>query len=744
MSAAAEQTNDEKTWGDKPWMSFLVRTAVFVVPILLSLGITWLVAGIWPAPTTVPGAMARFGALGLIAIAVATVADRGARKFLPLATLYRLSLVFPDQAPSRFSTALRSGHTKKIEQRLLEAEKGGFEGNQAEAAAFIIEMAAALSEHDRLTRGHSERVRAFTALLAEEMGLSAEDSNKLQWAGLIHDVGKLRIDQAILTKPGRLTKEEFDVIKTHPDEGMRIAEPLREYLGEWIGAVGEHHERYDGGGYPSGLAGTDISLGGRIVAVADAYDVITAARSYKKPLPPEFARQELAENAGTQFDPEVVRAFLGISLGRLRRAMWPLSWAAQLPFIGTAVATPVAQTVAAAVVTVGAAAGATAVTGGFEPLQAPEAIAMVDESGEQEDASIAAPNQEAAAPAGTEQPSPGPTTTVVSAPPAADGELVITTTTIEAPAAADPAPADPDAAKDTDPDDTAVDLGFDAPGEPRSSTTTVAPSSSVSSIAAPSPTRPRPVTTTTRPSAVTTTTRRPTTTTVRPTTTTRPVTTTTRAPTTTTTATPPVSAECRAAQNGESDLSWTSLEECDLSGLTLFEVNLSGANLDDADFSGATLIRPTFYRGSFHRADLTGATIDGGAITMADFTSAKFNNADISNISFNETNLTSANFSGATLTDVGFTSTLTSARFVGAWLTRTSFSGAVLSGANFTNAEMADSSFDHSNLSGMVLSGAEMFQVSFWQAVNTPSRTSTATFVDAVCPDGNIRNTSCW
>ncbi|MFT7474738.1 MAG: putative nucleotidyltransferase with HDIG domain [Verrucomicrobiales bacterium] len=279
----------------------------------------------WEAPTSVIGALARFVTLAIAAMIVATAADRVARRFLPLAALLRLSLVFPDQAPSRFVVALRSNDTRKLEQRLADLDSGAFRGDEAEAARVIVELAACLSKHDRLTRGHSERVRAYTALIAEEMGLSDQDSNRLQWAGLIHDVGKLRVPYEILTKPGKLTEREFEIIKTHPAEGMRIAAPLAGFLGEWINAVGEHHERFDGGGYPNGLVGNQISLGGRIVAVADTYDVITPARSYKKPKSAAWARAELARCSGTQFDPEVVRAFLNVGLGEVRRTMWPLA-----------------------------------------------------------------------------------------------------------------------------------------------------------------------------------------------------------------------------------------------------------------------------------------------------------------------------------------------------------------------------------------------------------------------------------
>ncbi len=191
-----------------------------------------------------------------------------------------------------------------------------------------------------MTRGHSERVRAYTDLIAEELGLDAEDAAKLRWAALLHDIGKLEVPEAILNKDGRPTADEWEIIRGHPGAGGPRLEALAPWLGEWALAATEHHERYDGKGYPRGLAGEEISRAGRIVAVADAYDVMTAPRSYKPSLPAEQARVELTTNAGTQFDPDVVRAFLAVSLGRRLALAGPLGWLAQLPSaVGGSVAT---------------------------------------------------------------------------------------------------------------------------------------------------------------------------------------------------------------------------------------------------------------------------------------------------------------------------------------------------------------------------------------------------------------------
>jgi HD domain len=188
--------------------------------------------------------------------------------------------------------------------------------------------------HDRQTRGHSERVRVFADLIADEMHLSDGDRARLRWASLLHDIGKLVVPPEILTKPAALNDVEMSAVRRHPEEGEKLIGPLRAWLGEWGDAVVQHHERYDGTGYPHGLAGDQISLAGRIVAVADSYEVMTAARPYRKSISVSAAREELVKCSGTQFDPMVVRAFLNISMGRLWRVVGFGSWVAQLSLLG--------------------------------------------------------------------------------------------------------------------------------------------------------------------------------------------------------------------------------------------------------------------------------------------------------------------------------------------------------------------------------------------------------------------------
>ncbi len=275
-------------------------------------------------------------ALGVLAFAllVAVGVERAARRLLPLVTLLKLSMLFPDQAPTRFTVARTAGSVRRLEARLAETQDDSTAREEARTAETILSLSVALQSHDRRTRGHAERVRVFTDLLGEELQLSEADRYRLRWAALMHDIGKLTIAPKILNKPGALDEHEWRLMKGHPVEGARIAEPILGWLGPWANAIVEHHERFDGKGYPNGLTGGSISLGGRIVSVADSYDTMTAARSYKKPMAVWAARRELADCAGGQFDPEIVRAFLSISLPKLLWRTGPVTLVVQLPFLG--------------------------------------------------------------------------------------------------------------------------------------------------------------------------------------------------------------------------------------------------------------------------------------------------------------------------------------------------------------------------------------------------------------------------
>jgi len=352
-----EERERQVMWTARPWVALLIRATVVLVPLAASIALAFLLSRALPTPGSFFMGVVRWFAIALVSTLALITVDKLARRLLPLATLFGLTLAFPDQAPSRFRMALRTGSTAQLRTRIEDARSGRPSDTPAEAAERVLELVIALNTHDRLTRGHSERVRAYTQMIGEQMGLTDTELDRLRWSGLLHDIGKLRISGAILNKPGKLTDAEFDQIKLHPEYGRELVAPLIPWLGDSARAVWEHHERWDGRGYPHRLSGTDISLAGRIVSVADTYDVITSVRSYKKAVSPAAARAELTRCAGTQFDPAVVRAFMNCSLGRLRIAMGPLSWLAQLPLFPTALTTTAAAgTTGAATALVGAAA----------------------------------------------------------------------------------------------------------------------------------------------------------------------------------------------------------------------------------------------------------------------------------------------------------------------------------------------------------------------------------------------------
>lgn len=324
----------EQRWQGRPILSAGVLVAAHGIPIAAAIATSAALSRQFHEPAGLGGAAAQWGLLLAASTAVLLLVDRAAKRLLPLAALLKLSMLFPDAAPKRMKVARKSGSVRNLQARLEEAKALGADDEPTRAAEVILALVGALHAHDRHTRGHSERVRWFTDLLAEELKLDPADRDRLRWASLLHDIGKLHVSPKILNKPGKLVRREWRHIHRHPEAGARIVAPLAPWLGEWAATVEQHHERWDGTGYPHRLKGDEISLGARIVAVADAYEVMTAVRSYKKAASAATARKELTRSAGTHFDPIVVRAFLNISIGRLRWVTGPVAWVAQIPFVG--------------------------------------------------------------------------------------------------------------------------------------------------------------------------------------------------------------------------------------------------------------------------------------------------------------------------------------------------------------------------------------------------------------------------
>ena len=320
-------------WRSRPAAARLVQLFVLAVPVAAAVGCAALVSAALPHAHQLGPALGWWLVVVVCSTVTLYAVDRLARRLLPLALLLRLALVFPDQAPRRFRLAARSWSSKRLRDELALQSMSNSAVAPADAAAQLLGLLAGLAAHDPKTRGHCERVRAYNDLLAEELGLPDADRDRLRWAALIHDIGKLKVSRRVLNKPSTLTDREWDEIRAHPIRGAEIAAPLAEWLGPWSLAISQHHEHWDGTGYPQGLSGADISLGARIVGVADAFEVMTSPRPYRKPMSAAAAREELASCAGTHFDPHVVRALLNVSLGRLRRAMGPIAWFAQVPLL---------------------------------------------------------------------------------------------------------------------------------------------------------------------------------------------------------------------------------------------------------------------------------------------------------------------------------------------------------------------------------------------------------------------------
>ena len=173
----------------------------------------------------------------------------------------------------------------------------------------IESYAQVVDAKDPYTNGHSSRVAEYAVKIAELAGKSDEECQQIYFTALLHDVGKVGIPDAIINKPGKLTEDEFNIIKQHPEKGNRILSQIDEFSYLSVGAH-FHHERYDGKGYPNGLKGKDIPEIARIIACADAYDAMTSRRSYRDPIPQHIVREEFVKGIGTQFDPEFARNML--------------------------------------------------------------------------------------------------------------------------------------------------------------------------------------------------------------------------------------------------------------------------------------------------------------------------------------------------------------------------------------------------------------------------------------------------
>lgn len=263
-------------------------------------------------------------AFGLLALALATA-------YLALGVPGILAFVVP---PLMMRFALHQ-YVTKTEQTVLELRQKNADLETANHN--IMQMTRQLTEtydgtlealvlaldaRDRETKGHSFRVASYVLAMARQLEIEEESQAwvDMQRGALLHDVGKIGVPDHVLHKAGPLTPEEWDDMKHHPQIGYEMLKDIS-FLSGAADIVHAHHERFDGKGYPRGLAGDEIPLGARIFAAADAFDAMTSERPYRKPLPPEMARDEILRHSGTQFDPQVVQVFLFLYEGLEKTAI---------------------------------------------------------------------------------------------------------------------------------------------------------------------------------------------------------------------------------------------------------------------------------------------------------------------------------------------------------------------------------------------------------------------------------------
>ncbi|HEX2714501.1 MAG TPA: HD domain-containing phosphohydrolase [Candidatus Acidoferrales bacterium] len=207
-----------------------------------------------------------------------------------------------------------AGDIEEYIERLRQAA----EENRELFIGSIRMLAAAIDEKDPYTRGHSGRVAKYSMIIGKHVGLSAEELDRLRIAALLHDVGKIGVDDRVLKKPGSLTADEYELMKQHPSKGANIMRPVAQ-LKEMLPGIELHHEHVDGGGYPYGLKGNQIPVMARIIAVADTLDAITTNRPYQAAMELDFALNRIRQLTGTKFDSDVVDALeSAIQLGELR------------------------------------------------------------------------------------------------------------------------------------------------------------------------------------------------------------------------------------------------------------------------------------------------------------------------------------------------------------------------------------------------------------------------------------------
>ena len=204
-------------------------------------------------------------------------------------------------------------HARQIANQITVALSNSFLVEEMERlnVGTLEALARTVDAKSAWTAGHSERVTTLAMKIANAMNMEQQEMDTLRRAAYLHDIGKIGIPLSILDKPGRLTDDEYDTIKDHPSIGGKILEPIHAYA-DVVPIVHQHHEKFDGTGYPLMLAGEEICIGARILAVADVYDAVVSDRPYRNGWLKEKSIKMITDNSGTHFDPKVVDAFLAV------------------------------------------------------------------------------------------------------------------------------------------------------------------------------------------------------------------------------------------------------------------------------------------------------------------------------------------------------------------------------------------------------------------------------------------------
>lgn len=270
--------------------SIVATTLMMAVPF----GVVWVCSEV--LYFELPAAAVLFVSLAsgvLISVMATQIWDRSSANQIAFNELMIWSWYRVQRAERRLENGLREGQTADTYERRLE---------------ILYELSSALESKDPYTRGHSKRVERYSFMIAGQLGMTVEDVFTLKMSAALHDVGKIEIPNKVLHKPGRLTDEEWTLVKDHPVIGSRMVAVIGDQ--EIVDTVRHHHERWDGRGYPDGIAGTEIPLFARIIAVADSYDAIRSNRSYRPSAGRDEAVSIIGAESGHQYDPEIVEAFM--------------------------------------------------------------------------------------------------------------------------------------------------------------------------------------------------------------------------------------------------------------------------------------------------------------------------------------------------------------------------------------------------------------------------------------------------